>query len=135
MNAEHKPSVGMSGIQDIKDSTNVIVTFQNAGKAPAFGVRIAISAKAQGLGAPTVFKTACVDDCRISDFEMLPNVPLGFRVPRSTEPEIPIGAIQRIVIRVDYVEEDGTPHKTGICLLKSATDLASCPEPNSNYAE
>jgi hypothetical protein len=135
MKAEHRPMIGLSAIQDIKDSTAVYVSFQNIGKSPAFGTSIGIRTEVEGLHPSAPYGAACNYDCRIKDFEMMPNVPLSFRVPKTDEAQIPADKIQRITARIDYRDADGTQHNVGICLLKSQNDMSTCRELDSNYVD
>jgi hypothetical protein len=132
---EHQPNVGLSAIQEIKDSTAVYLSFQNFGKSTAYKTSIGVRSEVPSTAPADLFNGQCINDCRIKDFEMTPGVPVGFRVPRIEQTQIPPGAIQRIIVRIDYWDDEGAPHNLGICVLKSPNDFGTCPEPGSNYRD
>jgi hypothetical protein len=69
--------------------------------------------------------------------ELLPNVPIGRRIPAI---EISVPSTPEpiwMIVRIDYDDDRGKAHHTGICLIKMPPggDIKGCPNPNSNYAD
>ena len=133
MEADQRPWVGLNNLGENPDSSKVVVLL-NGGRSPAREVSVSISDKVT-FRPETLPNARCVKDCRISDIEMLPNVPLVIRIPKIGMPVPPPDSPFWIVIRIDYKDTENGSHATGICLVKTGPDLSSCDIPNSNYAD
>jgi hypothetical protein len=128
---------GLNGINPQNDHTYFVVII-NGGKSPATNTNVRIFDWAEGDQKLTFPTNPCTNDCNLRGIEMLPNMPLGIRVP-------PVGSLREppiwLVARIDYSDTQGKPHKTGICLVVNAVppaearEIRSCPAPGSNYAD
>jgi hypothetical protein len=137
METDQRPWVGLDGIDPSRTNDFFyLVKLANAGKSPAMSARVIIIGGAGDCTEFAVPRQPCEGDrCTFNNVEMLPNVPLGARIPRFGEPAPTPGGEVCLIARVDYEDTDGKPHKTGICLIQSPAGQRSCAEPNSNYAD
>lgn len=137
MQADQRPWIELASLVDVDNSAAVDIKLKNFGKSPAMRTRVSISVQAQGLGAPVTFNTACNTNCSMQPFVFPPDFIVGFRYPRAQDPPVALGTIRRIGIRIDYGDESGKSHTTGICMLSAANHGASdaCPDPGSNYSD
>lgn len=144
MQIEQRPWVGMHGIEPIsspllpKDSPSVayFLVLVNAGKSPAMGVNIKIDGGPGDCSLYVIPKQRCSgSECTFENLEMLPNVPVGRRIPSFINGPVRIGGEICLIARADYTDPTGRPHKTGICLIHSPRGDRRCSDANSNYAD
>jgi hypothetical protein len=142
MQADQRPWVGLNGIDPIADKADPTATLayvlevKNGGKSPAMNAKIKIKGAPGDCSQISLPTQPCDgDDCTFDGIMMLPEVPIGARVPKIGEPTIKPGSDVCLILRVDYQDADGASHKTGVCLVQSSTGTRSCKFPNSNYAD
>ena len=133
MRKDGRPWVGLSGINPL-NTQQVFFIISNSGKSPALHVTAKIEGTILSNDGQPLDMSACQNDCFLDDVEMLPNVPMGRKIPPAP---VPAGAEFRMFARIDYEDSDGGSHHTRICLIDKYPflDMRSCPEPNSNYAD
>jgi hypothetical protein len=90
MEADQRPWVGLNGIDPISDKAdpNTIIAYmlevKNGGKSPAMNAKIKIKGGAGDCTQISVPTQPCDgDDCTFDGVMMLPEVPLGGRVPKN----------------------------------------------------
>jgi len=127
MKADHRPWVGLSSIVPNPDASSTIAV-KNAGKSPAMNVRVKIFGHTDEGKPISVPAQPCSEDCTFHNIEMLPDIQLSDRVPRTDKPLPQAGTALWLGIRADYEDAEGSPHKTGVCLIqKSPGKLSTCP--------
>ena len=136
MKSDQRPWIGLLGIDPLQDANAVMVKIVNGGKSPALNVRASILGGQIGTDTIQFPGKPCGSDCTLAGIEMLPNVPLGRRIPPLNQVPVAASAKIWVVVRVDYSDTDGGRHTTGVCLIRIPPygDMQSCPGPYSNYA-
>ena len=138
MKTDQRPWVGLRGIDNIPNSSAKMLVFSNGGKAPAMNASVFVSGVSEGDDTLVIPEAACESTCTFRGIELLPNVPLAVRVPRVGQPDPTADIPFWLVARIDYVDSEGHPHKTGICfriMPDAGHSITDCPAPNSNYAD
>jgi hypothetical protein len=136
MRADQRPWVGLSGITTNPTDSSAIVAIKNGGKSPALNVRLKIFGHPYDGKAFSIPTQPCDDDCTFRGIEMLPDVQLSDRIPRTGEILPQSGTPIWLGVRADYEDANGRPYKTYVCLIqKGPMKLSTCPDPKSNYAD
>jgi hypothetical protein len=137
MRDDQRPWVGLHGVDHVQNANAFMVSIINSGKSPAMHVRAVITGGPVGVAPIQVPDKACGSDCTFDDIVMLPNVPIGRRIPPLGEPLALFSAQIWIAIRVDYSDTAGAVHSYRACFIEVPPygDTKSCPKPNRNYAD
>lgn len=153
---DQRPWVGINSVQSSDslippDSIHMRLNITNSGKSPAINVFVGVEDWRKDFHS-IVFPTAKYDTtCRINGMELLPNGGVYIDIPSSNDEIFArIGDTILIVVRIDFDDTDGVPHKTGLCMtytnhltniktvrglpVVAGTEL-TCNTPTSNYAD
>jgi len=135
MRNDQRPWIGLDGIVSAGNGT-YIVTIINGGKSPAMKVNVVFDGGAGDCSKFSIPHQICEGDkCSLRNMVLLPLLKYGGRIPRLQDPLVLSGQDVCIIVRADYQDVAGSPHKTGICLIYNSVSVRSCREPDSNYAD
>ena len=129
---DQRPWVGMTAIQPETENPisrtalyhKIIIT--NSGKSPAFHVMVGAGEWNKDPHSMTFPTKKCDEDCVGRSIEILPGTGLTFEFPSpDISPPPQVSDIVWVVLRIDYEDSDGAPHKTGLCVKIKTRLVAS----------